>query len=168
HAPAARDHISHIGQQTVEAMGRTLQIIDQDRALDRQLFAKRACAGQLIFHRTMRAIVLARMRLAHIDKQEEKSSIGIRPRHRLKRWRRQRTVRSGKRAKLYHQVPLPPIITQANRLASLQQGRAEIRRALSSSQYTGESLKVTLPAKNPKVVFVRLENILAHWHTSLS
>src|SRR5260370_6304625 len=102
------------------------KVIDEDGPFDVLVLAKSPGMCDFLLHAAMRRVVFAGMCLARIHKHEDETLTGKSLCHRLKRWRRQRAVRSGKRTKLHHHIPLAPVFAQTYLLARLQQNCTEV------------------------------------------
>jgi hypothetical protein len=70
------------------------QIIDEDRALNLKLLFKSPGMSKLLLDAPMGGKILSWMRLACVEENEDKTLAGIFASDRLKRWRRQRAIRS--------------------------------------------------------------------------
>src|SRR5581483_1316742 len=108
------------------------------------MYAKSLSMCDFLLHAAMRRVILAGMRLARIHKKEGNTFISKNLCHRFQRWRRQRAVRSGVRAKLHQHIPFAPVIAQPYLLAGFQQNRAEIRSRRADTRTGGEAIEVAL------------------------
>src|SRR5713226_6209223 len=117
-------------------------VIDEDRPFNVLVLAKSPGMCDFLLHAAMRRVVFAGMCLARIHKYEDETLTGKSLCHRLKRWRRQRAVRSGVRTKLHHHIPLAPVIAQPHLLARLQQNSCEVGSRGANTRTGGKAVKV--------------------------
>src|SRR6266851_4017673 len=133
-------------------MPRAGNVIDEDGPFDVLMLAKSPGMCDFLLHAAMRRVVFAGMCLASIHKHEDETLTGKSLCHRLKRWRRQRAVRSGKRAKLHQHIPLAPVIAQTHLLARLQQNSCEVGSQRANTRAGGKAIKVALSLESGVVI----------------
>src|SRR5712691_9629978 len=128
------------------------KVIDEDGPFDVLMLAKSPGMCDFLLHAAMRRVVFPWMRFARIHKHKDETLTGKSLRHRLKRWRRQRAVRSGVRAKLHQHIPLAPVVTQPHLLARLQENGGEVGSMGADTRTRGKAVKVALAFEDGVVV----------------